>query len=40
MVTVTATDADDPTYGTAARIVYSLLQGGPYFTVDPNTGRV
>uniref|UniRef100_A0A3P9NMZ6 Cadherin-12 n=1 Tax=Poecilia reticulata TaxID=8081 RepID=A0A3P9NMZ6_POERE len=37
---VTATDADDPTYGTAAQIVYSLLQGGPYFTVDPNTGVV
>ncbi|XP_016521880.1 cadherin-7-like isoform X1 [Poecilia formosa] len=40
VVTVTATDADDPTYGTAAQIVYSLLQGGPYFTVDPNTGVV
>ncbi|XP_032420677.1 cadherin-7-like, partial [Xiphophorus hellerii] len=40
VVTVTATDADDPTYGTAARIVYSLLRGGPYFTVDPNTGVV
>ncbi|XP_014868032.1 PREDICTED: cadherin-7-like isoform X2 [Poecilia mexicana] len=40
VVTVKATDADDPTYGTAAQIVYSLLQGGPYFTVDPNTGVV
>ncbi|CAG5896095.1 unnamed protein product [Menidia menidia] len=34
---VTATDADDPTYGNSARIVYSILQGQPYFSVDPKT---
>uniref|UniRef100_A0A3B1IGZ6 Cadherin domain-containing protein n=1 Tax=Astyanax mexicanus TaxID=7994 RepID=A0A3B1IGZ6_ASTMX len=36
---ITATDADDPTYGNSARIVYSILQGQPYFTVDPKTGE-
>ncbi|KAM6948280.1 cadherin-12-like [Aplochiton taeniatus] len=37
---VTATDADDPTYGNSARIVYSILQGQPYFSVDSRTGVV
>uniref|UniRef100_A0A8C6SSU3 Cadherin domain-containing protein n=1 Tax=Neogobius melanostomus TaxID=47308 RepID=A0A8C6SSU3_9GOBI len=37
---VTATDADDPTYGSSARIVYSILQGQPYFSVDPKTGVI
>uniref|UniRef100_A0A667XBM2 Cadherin 18 n=1 Tax=Myripristis murdjan TaxID=586833 RepID=A0A667XBM2_9TELE len=37
---VTATDADDPTYGNSARIVYSILQGQPYFSVDPKTGII
>lgn len=36
---VTATDADDPTYGNSARVVYSILQGQPYFSVDPQTGK-
>ncbi|KAJ6661440.1 hypothetical protein lerEdw1_015069 [Lerista edwardsae] len=36
---VTATDADDPTYGNSARVVYSILQGQPYFSVDPKTGK-
>lgn len=35
----TATDADDPTYGNSARIVYSILHGQPYFSVEPKTGR-
>lgn len=35
---VTATDADDPTYGNSARVVYSILHGQPYFSVDPKTG--
>lgn len=35
---VTATDSDDPTYGNSAKIVYSILQGQPYFSVDPKTG--
>ncbi|CAB1340751.1 unnamed protein product, partial [Coregonus sp. 'balchen'] len=29
---VTATDADDPTYGNSARVVYSILHGQPYFS--------
>ncbi|XP_035490724.2 cadherin-12-like [Scophthalmus maximus] len=37
---VTATDADDPTYGNSARIVYSVLHGQPYFSVDPKTGVI
>uniref|UniRef100_A0A8C7KNN5 Cadherin-10 n=1 Tax=Oncorhynchus kisutch TaxID=8019 RepID=A0A8C7KNN5_ONCKI len=37
---VTATDADDPTYGNSARVVYSILQGQPYFSVEPNTGVI
>ncbi|XP_076146365.1 cadherin-18-like isoform X2 [Alosa pseudoharengus] len=37
---VTATDADDPTYGNSARVVYSILQGQPYFSVDPMTGII
>ncbi|KAJ4936244.1 hypothetical protein JOQ06_000846, partial [Pogonophryne albipinna] len=34
---VSASDADDPTYGNSAKIVYSVLQGQPFFSVDPNT---
>ncbi|XP_070829578.1 cadherin-12-like [Chaetodon trifascialis] len=37
---VTATDADDPTYGNSARIVYSILHGQPYFSVDTKTGVI
>ncbi|KAG7525067.1 hypothetical protein JOB18_021562 [Solea senegalensis] len=37
---VTATDADDPTYGNSARIVYSIIHGQPYFSVDPKTGVI
>ncbi|XP_064189816.1 cadherin-18-like isoform X1 [Anguilla rostrata] len=37
---VTASDADDPTYGNSARVVYSILQGQPYFSVDPKTGII
>ncbi|MEQ2249869.1 Cadherin-7 [Ilyodon furcidens] len=39
VMTVVATDADDPTYGNSARLVYSILQGLPYFSVDPNSGK-
>lgn len=38
VIKVTATDADDPTYGNSARLVYSILQGQPYFSVEPQTG--
>uniref|UniRef100_A0AAY4A2A1 Cadherin-12 n=1 Tax=Denticeps clupeoides TaxID=299321 RepID=A0AAY4A2A1_9TELE len=37
---VTATDADDPTYGNSARVVYSILHGQPYFSVDAKTGDI
>uniref|UniRef100_A0A673FGQ5 Cadherin-7-like n=1 Tax=Sinocyclocheilus rhinocerous TaxID=307959 RepID=A0A673FGQ5_9TELE len=40
VVEVKATDADDPTYGNSARVVYSILEGQPYFSVDPKTGIV
>uniref|UniRef100_A0A8C2WBY7 Cadherin 8 n=1 Tax=Cyclopterus lumpus TaxID=8103 RepID=A0A8C2WBY7_CYCLU len=36
---VTATDADDPVYGNSARLVYSILEGQPYFSVEPNSGE-
>lgn len=36
---VTAHDADDPTYGNSAKIVYSILDGKPYFSVDPKSGQ-
>ncbi|KAI1888744.1 hypothetical protein AGOR_G00171880 [Albula goreensis] len=38
IIQVTATDADDPTYGNSARLVYTLVQGQQYFSVDPQTG--
>uniref|UniRef100_A0AAR2IHI0 Cadherin 7a n=1 Tax=Pygocentrus nattereri TaxID=42514 RepID=A0AAR2IHI0_PYGNA len=38
VVEVKATDADDPTYGNSARVVYSILEGQPYFSVEPKTG--
>ncbi|NXF94782.1 CADH9 protein, partial [Eubucco bourcierii] len=37
---VTATDADDANYGNSAKVVYSILQGQPYFSVDPETGII
>ncbi|XP_054870694.1 cadherin-7-like [Amphiprion ocellaris] len=40
VVTVVATDADDPTYGNSARLVYSILQGQTHFSVEPKTGVV
>ncbi|CAJ0967641.1 unnamed protein product [Ranitomeya imitator] len=39
VIQVTATDADDPTYGNSARLVYTVLEGQPYFSVDPQTGQ-
>ena len=38
MIQLTATDADDPTYGNSARVVYSIVEGQPYFSVDAKTG--
>ncbi|XP_035770841.1 cadherin-7-like [Neolamprologus brichardi] len=40
VLTVVATDADDPTYGNSAHLVYSILQGQPYFSVEPKSGVV
>lgn len=40
MIQVSATDADDPTYGNSARVVYSILEGQPYFSVDAKTGEI
>ncbi|XP_061077292.1 cadherin-8-like isoform X1 [Conger conger] len=37
---VTATDADDPVYGNSARLVYSILEGQPYFSIDANTADI
>ncbi|NXI36685.1 CAD19 protein, partial [Galbula dea] len=36
---VTATDGDDPS-GNSARLLYSLIQGQPYFSVEPKTGVI
>ncbi|XP_051910616.1 cadherin-10a isoform X1 [Hippocampus zosterae] len=40
VATVTATDADDQTYGNSAKLVYSILQGQPYFSVDSENGTI
>ncbi|KAJ7338443.1 hypothetical protein JRQ81_012195 [Phrynocephalus forsythii] len=40
VIQVTATDADDANYGNSAKVVYSILQGQPYFAVDPETGII
>uniref|UniRef100_A0A3B3ZSE0 Cadherin domain-containing protein n=1 Tax=Periophthalmus magnuspinnatus TaxID=409849 RepID=A0A3B3ZSE0_9GOBI len=37
---VTATDADDPMFGNNAKLIYSILQGEPYFSVEPKTGVI
>ncbi|XP_068455442.1 cadherin-20-like [Clinocottus analis] len=40
VIQLTATDADDPSYGNSARVVYSIVEGQPYFSVDAKTGVV
>lgn len=40
VIQVTAIDADDPSYGNSAKIVYSIIQGQPYFSVDADTGII
>lgn len=40
MIQVTAHDADDPSYGNSAKLVYTVLDGLPFFSVDPQTGEV
>lgn len=39
VATVTANYADDETYGNSAKLVYSILQGQPYFSVDSENGK-
>lgn len=36
---VTASDDDDPTYGSSARVIYSVLDGEKFFSVDRHTGK-
>uniref|UniRef100_A0ABK0L8H9 Cadherin 24 n=1 Tax=Rattus norvegicus TaxID=10116 RepID=A0ABK0L8H9_RAT len=38
VIQVTAHDADDPSYGNSAKLVYTVLDGLPFFSVDPQTG--
>ncbi|XP_072460248.1 cadherin-19 isoform X3 [Notamacropus eugenii] len=38
VIQVTATDNDDPSHGNNARLLYTILQGRPYFSVEPTTG--
>nr|XP_043900885.1 cadherin-24-like [Solea senegalensis] len=38
IIQVTARDADDPTYGNSARLVYAVMQGQDFFSVDAQTG--
>ncbi|XP_054984974.1 cadherin-19 isoform X1 [Sorex araneus] len=40
VIQVTASDADDPSSGSNARLLYSLLQGQPYFSIEPTTGVI
>ncbi|XP_066103194.1 cadherin-19 isoform X1 [Saccopteryx bilineata] len=40
VIQVTGSDADDPSYGNNARLLYSLLQGPPYFSIEPTTGVI
>ncbi|KAM4705861.1 cadherin-9-like [Rhinophrynus dorsalis] len=40
VIQVTAIDADDPSYGNSARIIYSIIQGQPYFSIDPESGLI
>uniref|UniRef100_A0A8C1YTH9 Cadherin 6 n=1 Tax=Cyprinus carpio TaxID=7962 RepID=A0A8C1YTH9_CYPCA len=37
---VTAQDADDEMFGYNAKLAYSISQGHPYFSVEPNTGII
>ncbi|XP_016101987.1 cadherin-20-like [Sinocyclocheilus grahami] len=40
VIQVTATDADDPMFGNNAKLIYSILEGEPYFSVEPKTGII
>ncbi|KAM8946522.1 cadherin-22 [Pelodytes ibericus] len=40
VMVVSAWDADDPAYGSSARVVYSVVEGEKHFTVDSKTGVI
>ncbi|XP_053570852.1 cadherin-19-like [Bombina bombina] len=40
VIQVTATDLDDPSYGINARLIYSILQGQPHFSIEPTSGII
>lgn len=40
IIQVTASDADDPLCNNNARLVYELLHGQPYFSIEPTTGVI
>ncbi|XP_061688046.1 cadherin-22 [Syngnathoides biaculeatus] len=40
VLNITASDADDPSYGSSARVVYSVLDGEKFFTVGRHTGII
>ncbi|XP_036179155.1 cadherin-19 isoform X1 [Myotis myotis] len=40
VIQVTASDADDPLCNNNARLVYELLHGQPYFSIEPTTGVI
>uniref|UniRef100_A0AAY4A2P5 Cadherin-10 n=1 Tax=Denticeps clupeoides TaxID=299321 RepID=A0AAY4A2P5_9TELE len=40
VIRVMAEDADDEMFGLAAKLVYSISQGHPYFSVEPSTGII
>ncbi|KAF4076858.1 hypothetical protein AMELA_G00219920 [Ameiurus melas] len=40
VIQVTAHDADDEMFGLSAKLVYSISQGHPYFSVESNTGII
>ncbi|KAF7235940.1 Cadherin-24 [Varanus komodoensis] len=40
VIQVTAHDADDAAYGNSAKLVYTVLEGLPFFSVDPQTGVI
>ncbi|KAM8966927.1 cadherin-19-like [Pelodytes ibericus] len=40
VIQVTATDMDDPSYGNSARLIYSILQGQPHFSIEPKSGVI
>ncbi|XP_061429430.1 LOW QUALITY PROTEIN: cadherin-7-like [Lethenteron reissneri] len=40
VIRVSASDADDPAYGNSAKLVYSMREGQPHFSIDAKTGVI